>query len=453
MGRPASSFLSLLTIASLIVGVGVTRVAAQEGEPAEPVPSSSSTTVLPPTTATPSSSTTTAPAPTSTTPEAPPTSLYFPPLPPELAEDPRLPFLVDPGPGDGVDIPLAQNSFDPRSVMVLPELVDAAKASLLEAQLLLADLQQRLSEHAATAAELRAQLDELRGDVRAAVARAAAARRALSDHAVTAYMLGDVVERLELIPRDEVEDHNVAKHYVRAVVGTRERLLREYELANRELGRDEAVLARRLGDNESQLVGLTQQVTPAFELVVERSRAVQAYEAGAQAYIDGFVFPVAGEVEFIDSWGYPRMMGTPSAHWHQGTDIFAAHGTPLIAAENGTLARIGTGTLGGNKLWIRGESGNEYYYAHLSAFEPGIADGQPVRAGDVIGYVGDTGNARGTSPHLHFEIHPGGNGPVNPYPLLRAAYGNRPVARAVAPTTVPEPAAESTDAPVAAPPG
>jgi murein DD-endopeptidase MepM/ murein hydrolase activator NlpD len=164
---------------------------------------------------------------------------------------------------------------------------------------------------------------------------------------------------------------------------------------------------------------------------------LQAYQAGAQAYVDGFVFPVAGEVEFIDSWGYPRMMGTASAHWHQGTDIFATQGTPLIASENGVLDRIGVGSLGGNKLWVKGESGTEYYYAHLAAFAPGITNGQRVRAGELIGYVGDTGNARGTSPHLHFEIHPGGLGPVNPYPLLKAAYGARPVAPAVVPSTAP----------------
>jgi murein DD-endopeptidase MepM/ murein hydrolase activator NlpD len=258
-------------------------------------------------------------------------------------------------------------------------------------------------------------------------------------------MLGDLEGQLALIPREDVEDHTVAKHYVRAVVGTRERLLRRYEQARRGLSGDEARLAQRLGDVDSLLLGLTAQVAPAFDTVVERVRELEAYEAGAQAYIDGFVFPVAGESEFIDSWGYPRMSGTQYAHWHQGTDIFAPHGTPLIAAENGVLARIGVGTLGGNKLWVKGESGNEYYYAHLSAFAPGIADGTRVRAGEVIGYVGDTGNARGTSPHLHFEIHPGGRGPVNPYPLLKAAYGNRPTFRAVAPPPPPpaEPPAPS----------
>jgi murein DD-endopeptidase MepM/ murein hydrolase activator NlpD len=180
---------------------------------------------------------------------------------------------------------------------------------------------------------------------------------------------------------------------------------------------------------------VTADLPAAFDAVLSASQELAAYEAGAHAYVDGFVFPVAGPVEFIDSWGYPRMMGSPSAHWHQGTDIFATAGTPLVASENGVLERVGNASLGGIKLWVVGESGNEYYYAHLSAFAEGVVEGKRVRAGEVIGYVGDTGNARGTSPHLHFEIHPDGLGPANPYPLLKAAYGARPMARAIAPTT------------------
>ena len=146
------------------------------------------------------------------------------------------------------------------------------------------------------------------------------------------------------------------------------------------------------------------------------------------------------------------MTGTSSEHWHQGTDIFAPTGTPLIASENGTVARIGTGTLGGNKLWVVGESGTEYYYAHLSAFAAGLSDGMRVTAGQLVGYVGDTGNARGTSPHLHFEIHPGGGDAVNPYPVLKAAYGNRTVFRAIAPVADPtvDPAAATAAAPTSA---
>jgi murein DD-endopeptidase MepM/ murein hydrolase activator NlpD len=95
-------------------------------------------------------------------------------------------------------------------------------------------------------------------------------------------------------------------------------------------------------------------------------------------------------------------------------------GTPLLAVENGVIANVGVGTLGGTKLWVYGESGTRYYYAHLIAYADGIVEGTPVRAGDVIGYVGNTGNAITTPPHCHFEIHPDGGDAIDPYPLLHA---------------------------------
>ena len=80
---------------------------------------------------------------------------------------------------------------------------------------------------------------------------------------------------------------------------------------------------------------------------------------------------------------------------------------------------MGTDVLGGTKLWLKGESGTYYYYAHLKAFAEGLANGDVVEAGDLVGVVGDTGNAKGGAPHLHFEIHPDGGPAVNPYPLLK----------------------------------
>jgi murein DD-endopeptidase MepM/ murein hydrolase activator NlpD len=420
---------------SVLIGAPV--VAAQgeaQTDPLPTVPDPGTPTSSTPTTA---PTTTRAPSATTSTTAAPTTTLYLPPIPPELAGDPRVPFLVDPGPTDGVDIPIAQRSFDPLSVAVDPARIAAADAAVQAATRQLEQLQEQV--RAASEQVLRAEeeLDSLERGTRKAVSAAARAREQLLDRAVTAYMVGDMEQRLAMLQTDDLVDLGVARNYIGVVVGENERLLRRYERLRAELSGDHAALADDLADARVELLGSADRVTPAFEELVDRVQELQAYQAGAQAYVDGFVFPVAGEVEFIDSWGYPRMMGTASAHWHQGTDIFATYGTPLIASENGVLDRIGVGSLGGNKLWVKGESGTEYYYAHLAAFAPGIADGQPVRAGELIGYVGDTGNARGTSPHLHFEIHPGGVGPVNPYPLLKAAYGGRRVAPAVVPTTVP----------------
>jgi murein DD-endopeptidase MepM/ murein hydrolase activator NlpD len=129
----------------------------------------------------------------------------------------------------------------------------------------------------------------------------------------------------------------------------------------------------------------------------------------------GWRFPVAGDHNFIDSWGFPRSGG----RLHKGADIFAAWGTPIVAIERGVISRIGTNSLGGLVVWLQGESGNAYYLAHLAGYAPGLAVGQVVDSGSLVGYVGNTGNAVTTPPHLHFEVHPGGGDAVNPYPLLK----------------------------------
>ncbi len=98
--------------------------------------------------------------------------------------------------------------------------------------------------------------------------------------------------------------------------------------------------------------------------------------------------------------------------------MVAARGTPLVAIEGGVIARLSNSSLGGITIWLTGSSGDEFYYAHLDGYASGLSSGQRVGVGDLIGYVGNTGNAQYTVPHLHFEHHPGGGGAVNPYPLV-----------------------------------
>lgn len=130
----------------------------------------------------------------------------------------------------------------------------------------------------------------------------------------------------------------------------------------------------------------------------------------------GYVFPVAGGASFTDDYGAPRA-GTG---WHHGNDLFADRGTPVVAVADGTLSRVGINTLGGNRLWLTDERGNAFYYAHLSAYAPEALEGARVHAGQVIAFVGNTGQAITTPPHLHFEIHPGDGDSVDPYPYLLA---------------------------------
>ena len=126
----------------------------------------------------------------------------------------------------------------------------------------------------------------------------------------------------------------------------------------------------------------------------------------------GIICPVAGSSAYSDTWGAARSGGRT----HQGVDLLARTGTPLVAVVSGSV-QFKQNSLGGNAVWLAGSDGNRYYYAHLSRFE---GSSRGVSQGEVIGYVGDTGNARGT-PHLHFEVHPGGGAAVNPYPWVRDA--------------------------------
>ncbi|MBA3434451.1 MAG: M23 family metallopeptidase [Actinobacteria bacterium] len=149
-----------------------------------------------------------------------------------------------------------------------------------------------------------------------------------------------------------------------------------------------------------------------------------APEVSARLSAGGYVFPIFGTVSFGDSFGGPRP-GIPGG-WHHGEDIFAPEGAPILAVAAGTIHTVGFIKLGGYRFWLRDDLGNEFYYAHLSAYSPLAIEGKRVEPGDVIGFVGDTGDADGGAPHLHFEIHPaaliglGYDGVVAPYPILIA---------------------------------
>ena len=138
----------------------------------------------------------------------------------------------------------------------------------------------------------------------------------------------------------------------------------------------------------------------------------------------GYVFPVYGPSSFGDTFGAFR--GDVAGNWHHGDDIFAPLGAPILACADGLVFSVGWNDVGGNRLWLRDSQGNEFYYAHLSAFTPLARNGMHVKAGEMLGFVGNTGDAQGTPTHLHFEVHPssllfmGYDGAVNPTPYLDA---------------------------------
>jgi murein DD-endopeptidase MepM/ murein hydrolase activator NlpD len=137
-----------------------------------------------------------------------------------------------------------------------------------------------------------------------------------------------------------------------------------------------------------------------------------------------YTFPVAGTAYFGDTYGAARS-DVPGG-WHHGDDIFEKLGTPVVAVADGTLNRVGWERIGGWRLWVRDRVGDEFYYAHLSGYSKLALHSTHVKAGEVIGFIGNTGDAFTTVPHLHFEVHPrrllhlGYNGAVDPTRYLNS---------------------------------
>lgn len=168
-------------------------------------------------------------------------------------------------------------------------------------------------------------------------------------------------------------------------------------------------------------------------LVLACATGVAAAGAATGGKVPQLVFPIVGAATFIDDYGDPRGQGS-----HEGNDIMAPRRALVVAAEAGTVRFHTTSARAGCMLYLDGKSGTQYLYIHLNndltdgndnrgrcvpgvAYAKGLKDGQKVAAGQVIAYNGDSGDADGGSPHVHFEVHPGGGGSVNPYRYLRQA--------------------------------
>ena len=161
--------------------------------------------------------------------------------------------------------------------------------------------------------------------------------------------------------------------------------------------------------------------------------ATWAFSATAGAAVPNFVFPVVAKTTYTNDFGAPRWQGR-----HEGNDLMAAKRSPVVAVEAGRVVKWTSSRSAGCMLYLYGRSGTTYMYVHLNndrtmrndnrggcrngiAYAPGLARSQRVQAGQLIGYVGDSGDANGIASHLHFEVHPNGGRAISPYRRLRAA--------------------------------
>lgn len=229
-----------------------------------------------------------------------------------------------------------------------------------------------------------------------------------------------------LLSSDDLDDLMVRLEYVSRVGQQDADIIAEAKRLNEELAakraqleevkRTQAEEAARLKKEAARVNKALKAKQAEYDALQAKLRAALARQQGttpSRVYYpagpNGMVFPVAGPCYYQDTWGAARSGGRT----HQGTDIMAQTGTPVVAVMSGTI-RSKYHALGGKSIWLTADNGWAFYYAHLSEY---VVTSGRVRAGQVIGKVGETGNA--TAPHLHFEIHPGGGAAVNPYPYLK----------------------------------
>ncbi|MEZ5323107.1 MAG: peptidoglycan DD-metalloendopeptidase family protein [Microthrixaceae bacterium] len=404
----------------VVVGVSLclaTPVPAQPGS-ANPTPADSSTTSVPG-----------AGAPASTEPlgpgrEAAPSTTTVPAESTPPGETTAVPGDVAGEASEGSYG--GQPAFDPSSNQPSPSVVAAASSGVAEAW-------RRYDRSVGILASLSTRLDVATADAgavgtarRQAIGDAAAARNRMRRRAVAAFIRGDRRLALLNVLADPVELSR-GRVYLETLARDDHRAALAYRRAAARLDEAGLRLAEELAGLQARVSVATAERDRSALALADARQCDVAARLGTRLCVAGFTFPVVGPVNFINSWGYARMPGTGQSHWHEGTDIMAPSGRELVAVEDGTLFKVGTAGLGGMRVWLHGASGTDYYYAHLSAFGPGVVDGLAVTVGQVVGFVGSTGNAAGGASHVHFEIHPGGGRPINPFPLLRAAYGDQPM--------------------------
>lgn len=298
---------------------------------------------------------------------------------------------------------------------------NVAAAALAEAQTRLSELEGRIADLEARQRENQRLLDSLGSGMRelavaefmrggAAVVSveldptdASAASRAAALASIVSAGAADAVDAYRAV----AEDHALAAE---RLAGSREaaaaaiaNVRRRVAAANAELVKLQKLEAERVARERAQRRASASRRGGSAATRSSRSVIIGSGE---------WICPVQGPRAFTNDWGDPRGGGRRR---HQGTDILSPRGTPVVAPVAGS-ARTHNSRVGGLSFYLSGADGHTYFGTHLQGYSGNTGR---VAAGTVLGYVGNSGNASGGPTHLHFEIHPGGGGPVNPYPTLR----------------------------------
>ena len=334
----------------------------------------------------------------------------------------------EPAPETGVTVPEPTGTYagqpEYRANEILWSSVRQAEAKLTSAREVYHEAIGQVREVRLEHKRLRALRSGLDDESQEKLADAADAETRLEKRAIAAFMTDGTASFSALGSlggsQDEILDFTIRQHLVTVALESDTDALSDYLQARSRLDDKSLTLSDTMRDVEREMATFEDEAGLALADVDQAEAEAEAFRAGSSIFIADVVFPVVPpDLPLIDSFGFPRMPGTADEHWHEGIDIFAPSGTPLVATERGIVTKTGNGRLGGLTVWLRGESGTDWYYAHLLDHAPGIVPGVVVEAGDLLGWVGNTGNAISTPPHLHMEMHPGGMEPVNPYPLLK----------------------------------
>jgi len=332
----------------------------------------------------------------------------------------------------------AEEAPSPKDLAESQEKANKAAARLAAGQTALAEAEDDVAELNGRVSATRARLDQLRGEVR--------------QLGVRQYVQGG--DPTMWILQADLGQAARSRALLRYVTMGRTDAVDEYRAASADLTESQAALERRLAQQRKAVEGLRADEARVTAELEQLAAAQQAYEAkaardraaseqaaareaaeqdsaaraaapvqvgpvqvrpppagGPRVIGSGpWVCPMQGPRAFTNDWGQPRSGGRR----HQGTDILSPRGTPIVANVSGTVSAHNSG-LGGISYYLRGDDGTTYFGTHLDRLSG--ASGR-VSAGTVIGFNGNSGNARGGPTHLHFEIHPGGGGPVNPYPTV-----------------------------------